>query len=92
MTKNGKSHTRKLVGKFLVIDPEICHGQLTFRGTRVPATTVLALMAKGYSLEQMLRSYPEVSHPAIQEAIQLAIASLKHRYNMKRTPQRRIAA
>ncbi len=26
------------VGKYIVIDPEICHGQMTFRGTRVPVS------------------------------------------------------
>ncbi len=29
------------VGKHLVIDPRVCHGALTFRGTRVPVETVL---------------------------------------------------
>ncbi|MGA9347737.1 MAG: DUF433 domain-containing protein [Anaerolineae bacterium] len=24
------------IGSYLVIDPEICHGQMTFKGTRVP--------------------------------------------------------
>ncbi|MCX7837948.1 MAG: DUF433 domain-containing protein [Anaerolineae bacterium] len=43
------------VGKYLVIDPEICHGQLTFKGTRIPVDTVLALIAKGYSIDQLLK-------------------------------------
>lgn len=84
MNKNGKSHKqRREVGKFLVMDPEICHGQLTFKGTRVPVATVLALLGKGYSIEQMLKSYPEISRPAIEAAIRLAIATLKKRYALK---------
>lgn len=49
------------LGKYLVIDPEICHGQLTFKGTRIPVDTVLALIVKGYSIDQLLKSYPELS-------------------------------
>lgn len=51
------------------MDPEICHGQLTFKETRVPVSTVLALLGKGYSIEQMLKSYPEISRPAIEAAL-----------------------
>lgn len=35
------------VGKYIVIDPEICHGQMTFKGTRVPVDTVLTFLGKG---------------------------------------------
>lgn len=84
MSNNGKIlKQRREVGKFLVMDPEICHGQLTFRGTRVPVATVLALLGKGYSIEQMLKSYPEISRPAIDAAIRLAIATLKKQYTLK---------
>jgi len=68
------------IGTYLVIDPDICHGQLTFKGTRVPVDTVLALLAKGYSADQLLKSYPELSRAAIEEALQLAIDALQTRY------------
>jgi len=60
------------IGNYLVIDPEICHGQMTFRGTRVPVDTVLTFLAKGYSVDQLLRSWPELTRPAVEEAIFLA--------------------
>ncbi len=68
------------IGKYLVIDPGICHGQLTFKGTRVPVDTILALLAKGYSTDQLLKSYPELERMAIEEALQLAIDALQTRY------------
>jgi uncharacterized protein (DUF433 family) len=68
------------VGQYLVIDPDICHGQLTFKGTRIPVDTVLALLAKGYSTEQLLKSYPELSRAAIEEALRLAMDALRTRY------------
>ena len=68
------------VGKHIVIDPEICHGQMTFRGTRLPVDTVLVYLAKGYSVEQLLLSWPQLSRPAIQEALYLASQSLQAQY------------
>jgi uncharacterized protein (DUF433 family) len=73
---------RTEIGKYIVIDPEICHGQIAFKGTRVPIDTILALLAKGYSVNQLLTSYPELTRPAIEEAIQLASESLQARYRV----------
>ena len=69
-----------LVGKYLVVDPRVCHGELTFRGTRVPVETVLSFLAKGYSLAYLRKSWPEVSAAAIQEAISLASERLIEHY------------
>jgi uncharacterized protein (DUF433 family) len=60
------------VGRYLVIDPQICHGQITFKGTRIPVETVLTFLAKGYALDQLLRSWPELTPQAVEEAIYLA--------------------
>lgn len=68
------------IGKYIVKNPEICHGQVTFRGTRVPVDTVLAYLAKGYSVDVLLHSWPQVSRPAIEEAVSLASQSLQARY------------
>lgn len=55
------------VGNYLVIDPEICHGQMTFNGTRVPVDTVLALLTKASAVHQLRKSYPELTRDAIAE-------------------------
>lgn len=72
---------RTEVGTHLVLDPEICHGQMTFKGTRVPVDTVLSYLAKGYSVDQMLRSWPELTRAAVEEAIRLASKSLQTCYD-----------
>ena len=91
MNKNGKAQRRE-IGKYLVIDPEICHGSMTFKGTRVPVATVLALLGKGYSFEQMLKSYPEITRPALSEAIRRAINTLQKHYAPRHFPRRHVAA
>ncbi len=61
------------IGNHLVIDPEICHGQMTFKGTRLPVDTVLTFLAKGYSVDQLLRSWPELTRPAVEEATEKSV-------------------
>ncbi len=69
------------IGKYLVIDPEICHGQMTFKGTRIPVATAFAFMAKGYSIDMLRLEWPQLSREAIEEAIRMAgLALLKDYY------------
>ena len=69
-----------IVGEHLVVDPRVCHGELTFRGTRVPVETILGYLAKGYTLAYLRKSWPEVSAAAIQEAVNLASDRLIQHY------------
>jgi len=71
------------VGQYLVVDPEICHGQLTFKGTRVPVDTIFAYLEKGYSFEKLHESWPEVQHEAIVEALQLASRALQEQHGAR---------
>lgn len=73
---------RTEIGNFLVIDPKVCHGRMTFKGTRVPVDTVLTLLGKGYPLEQLLSSYPEVPPKAVEEALELAVQLLQKQYRL----------
>jgi uncharacterized protein (DUF433 family) len=61
------------IGEHLVIDPRVCHGKMTFKGTRLPVETVLTLMAKKKrSLSYVLKSWPHLKKEAIEEAVRLA--------------------
>ena len=62
----------RAIGKHLVVDARVCHGRLTFRGTRVPVQTVLHVLAEGRTLAQVLKGWPELTQEAIAEALQLA--------------------
>jgi uncharacterized protein (DUF433 family) len=71
---------RKLFGKYLVADPEICHGKLTFVGTRIFVRDVLDMVAAGMDWDDISKEWRgSVSREAIREAIQLATrAFLEH--------------
>ena len=83
-TKNG-NRLPILVGQHLVVDPRVCHGDLTFRGTRVPVETILSHLAKGYSQAYLRKSWPEVSPEAIEEAVRLASEHLLEHYRCKKS-------
>src|SRR5260370_39703884 len=57
------------VGKHLVIDPDVCFGKLTFRGTRVPVEVVLARLAKGKTIEYIQGSWPYLKSEAGEKTI-----------------------
>ncbi len=72
-----KTRKRKQLGQYIVADPEICGGQLTFKGTRIFVKDVLAMLAKGYDWERISSEFAgRLSHAAIAEAIELASDAL----------------
>ncbi len=63
----------KLIGRHIVIDPKICHGQPTFRGTRILVSIVLEQVASGLAWETIIEEWRgSISRDAIAEALQLA--------------------
>jgi uncharacterized protein (DUF433 family) len=70
----------KLLGRYIVIDPKICHGKPTFRGTRIMVADVLEQVADGLAWETIIESWNDsITKEAIAEAVQLAReAFLKH--------------
>jgi uncharacterized protein (DUF433 family) len=63
----------KLIGRYIVTDPEICHGKPTFRGTRVLVADVLDQVAGGLAWETIIADWRgSISNEAIAEAIQLS--------------------
>src|SRR5215510_6350631 len=72
-----RARKRKELGQYIVADPEICHGQLTFKDTRIMVKSVLEMLAKGYSWDRISIEYDgRLSHEAIAEAIALASDAL----------------
>jgi len=70
----------QLLGRYIVADPEICHGKPTFRGTRIMVADVLEQVAEGLAWEAIVEGWHgSVPREAIAEAVQLAReAFLKH--------------
>lgn len=63
--------------QLLTSDPQVCHGQLCAKGTRVFVTNILDSLAEGASREEILASYPSLRPDHIDAAIAYA-AELAH--------------
>jgi len=64
---------KKILGKHIVVDPEICHGQPTFVGTRVRVSQVLKQVASGMDWDMIVWQWRgTVPREAVAEAVQLA--------------------
>jgi uncharacterized protein (DUF433 family) len=63
----------RLIGRYIVSDPEICHGKPTFRGTRIMVSQVLEMVAEGISWEAIIQEYRgNICKESIAEAVHLA--------------------
>ncbi|MBM3136110.1 MAG: DUF433 domain-containing protein [Chloroflexi bacterium] len=54
-----KKTKRRLLGRYIVADPEVCHGQPTFRGTRIMVWQVLEMVTQGMAWESIYRGVPQ---------------------------------
>ncbi len=69
-TGNLKNHHTRIVR-----DKGICGGEPVFQGTRVTLRTVLASLAGGDSVEEILADFPSLKAEDVQAAIAFAAAS-----------------
>jgi uncharacterized protein (DUF433 family) len=61
---------KKMPGRYICADPRICHGKLTFRGTRILVSDVLELVADGMKWDDIIKEcHGSISRAAIAEAI-----------------------
>jgi len=67
----------KVLGRFIVADPAVCHGEPTFRGTRILVTDVLEQVASGLAWEAIVEEWRgALTQEAIAEAVRLAREAL----------------
>jgi len=63
----------KRFGRYIVADPKICHGKLTFRGTRIMVSCVLELASAGMDWDDIIKEcHGSITKPAIAEALRVA--------------------
>jgi uncharacterized protein (DUF433 family) len=60
---------------YIVRDPAICGGEPVVRGTRVTVRTVLASLAEGMSVAEILRDLPTLDETAVRAVIAFAAVS-----------------
>ncbi|MGA9057728.1 MAG: DUF433 domain-containing protein [Terriglobia bacterium] len=71
----------------IVRDPQVCGGQAVFKGTRVTLRTVLASLADGDSIEEILEAFPTLKPEDVRAAIAFAAASAEEDLPVPAIPQ-----
>lgn len=54
----------------IIIDPNICHGKPVIKNTRVLVSNILADLADGLTVNQILENYPNITEEDIRAALE----------------------
>ena len=54
------------------VDPKVCSGKPCIRGTRIMVKNILGMIAGGYTIENVLGAYPELTREDVVEALDYA--------------------
>ncbi len=53
-------------------NPDFCGGEYTLRGTRITVRTILASLAEGATIEDILTDFPSLTEKQVQAVIMFA--------------------
>jgi uncharacterized protein (DUF433 family) len=68
---------KKTFGRYIVSDPLICHGHLTYRGTRIMVKVILELLEAGEDWDDIIKGFHgRINRAAIADTIRLASRAL----------------
>jgi uncharacterized protein (DUF433 family) len=71
---------------YIVRDPKICGGAPTIKGTRVTLRTILASLAEGARMSEILEDFPTLSEDQVRAVIAYAAASAEEDLPLQNTP------
>lgn len=71
---------------FIVRDPKICGGQPVIKGTRVTLRTVLASLAEGARIEEIIQDFPTLTEDDVRAVIAFAAISAEEDLPIQSTP------
>jgi len=69
----------------ITLDPDICNGRPTIRGTRIAVQTVLDFLGAGDSPEDVLCEYPSLEIEDIRACLLAAASVMKHQYAIRQS-------
>jgi len=68
----------------ITIDPDICNGRPTVRGTRITAQTIIEFLAAGDGIDDVLAEYPALSREDVQACLDYASRLMANQYSVVR--------
>ncbi len=61
------------------IDPNVCHGKPCIKGTRIMIWIIVACLANGDSVDDVLAAYPSLTREDVQAALAYAAEMTRER-------------
>jgi uncharacterized protein (DUF433 family) len=71
---------------YITRDPAICGGEPVITGTRVTVRTVLASLAEGMSMDEVLQDFPSLTPDALRAVVAFAAISAEEDLPLPATP------
>lgn len=71
---------------YITRDPFICGGEPVIAGTRITVRTILASLAEGVGVEELLQDFPTLSRDAVRAVIAFAAVSAEEDLPLPATP------
>ncbi|MCJ7504597.1 MAG: DUF433 domain-containing protein [Acidobacteriia bacterium] len=84
---SGTEGDRAPYAERIVRNPQICGGEPVLKGTRITLRTVLASLAQGDSVEDILEDFPSLKPEDVRAAIAFAAASAEEDLPLPAIPQ-----
>jgi len=69
-----------IINKYIVADPEICHGKPTFKGTRIMIWQILEMLKEGLTEKNIFEAFPHITSKHIRAALEYAASLTKEGY------------
>jgi len=63
----------------ITLDPDKCFGKPCIRGLRIPVSSILAYLASGMTVDDILREWPELEREDIYQALGYAAWATEER-------------
>ncbi len=71
---------------FIARDPKVCGGEPVIKGTRVTVRTVLASLAEGAKVEEILEDFPTLKEADVRAVTAFAAASAEEDLPVQSVP------
>jgi uncharacterized protein (DUF433 family) len=72
--------------RYIVRTPDVCAGAPVIAGTRVPLRTVLASLAEGATIPEILEDFPSLTEAAVRAVIAFAATAAEEDLPVPGTP------
>lgn len=69
-----------IINKYIVADPNICHGKPTFKGTRIMVWQILEMLSAGMNNKDIVKEFPSLNSRHIKAALNYASSLTKEGY------------